>query len=209
MDNDIQLVIADDNLFFAEALEESLNLKNGFEVKTIISNLIDLEEYCNTNTFDILILDINFKGKNSLDYLTRIRKQKEDFKIIVLTSLNDTFNRTIAEKHHVELFLSKEASFKDFSTTLLQCYENSNLEGASVSHKKGVEISGVNFTETKIRVLRSLYKYSGRTEKEIAKELHISESSLKTHKRQLYEMTDTNRIADLLKFGFENGILLQ
>jgi len=207
MNDVIQIVIADDNLFFAEALAESLSIKGSFNIKRVISNLSELKSYCNTNSLDILILDINFKGKSALDCLQLIRKEKTDFKIIILTSLNDEFNKSLADKHQVELFLSKEASFNDFSNTLLQCY-NSNIS-KSINTKKGIEINGVNFTDTKIKILKSLYCHSGKTEREIANELNISESSLKTHKRQLYEMTNTNRIVDLLKFGFENGILLQ
>ncbi len=207
MNNDIRLVVADDNLFFAEALAENLSLKEGLDVKEVFSSIDDLIRYCNSNTLDVLILDVNFRGQSSLDSLTEIRKEKDDFKIIILTTLDNDFNKSLAQKYQIDLFLSKENSFKNFSDVIFNCFENSNKKESP--NTKGVEISGVKFTDTKIKVLRSLYKYSGKTEGEIAGKLNISESSLKTHKRQLYEMTNTKRITDLIKFGFENGILLQ
>ncbi len=212
MNSDIRIVIADDNLFFAEALAENLNMKEGYSVKAVLSDLNELEVFCNSNSIDILILDVNFNGTSSFDHLSEIRKDISAFKIIMLTSLNDAFNRSLAEQHKVESFLSKESSFKGFHDIISDCYYSTTSNKISVgkgSRKLSVEINGVKFTENKINILKSLYQFSGETEGEIATHLNISVSSLKTHKRQLYEMTNTKRIPDLLKFGFENGILLQ
>ncbi len=209
MNNDIKLVIADDNLFFAEALSENLQLKEGICVKKVISNLSDLIDYSNSNSFDILILDVNFKGDNAINYLNVIRKKPNSFKVIILTSLSDSYNKSMADKYDVELFLSKDDTFKNFHNTIINCHNNSSSQVEKRKSKKLIEIKGVVFTDTKIKILKALYDYAGKTEDEIAEELNIAVSSLKTHKRQLYEMTNTRRIADLIKFGFDNGILLQ
>lgn len=207
MSNEIQLVIADDNLFFAEVLAENIDEQKGFNVKKVFSNIDDLILFCDKNELDILVLDVNFNGDSSLEHIEKIRKDPSRFKIIILTSMYNDFNMGIAEKHGVELFLSKEKTFKGFHEIIKKCFYEDDEKTAS--SKSFIEIDGVKFTDTKINILKSLYKYSGKKEAEIAEFLNISESSLKTHKRQLYEMTNTNRIADLLKFGFENGILLQ
>ncbi|MGJ8745021.1 hypothetical protein [Polaribacter sp.] len=45
-------------------------------------------------------------------------------------------------------------------------------------------------------------------EKELSKTLHISESSLKSHKRDLFEITNTKNTPELIKFGIQQGIII-
>ena len=64
------------------------------------------------------------------------------------------------------------------------------------------------FTERKLEILQSLYNHSDKNEKDLSKILNISMASLKTHKRELFEITNTANANDLIKFGIKNGIII-
>ena len=207
MQKKIQVVIADDNVFLGQALAENLNNSEQIEVINLIHEIDELIEYTAVNKFDILILDVNFNGLSSLDYVDKIKHGENNFKIIALTTLNNTYTKKLALDRGIDLFKGKDTAYDNFDKTIIDCY---NIDKKKSKRRSSTfVIDDIKFTETKITMLKCLYHNSGKTEAEIADILNISTSSLKTHKRQLYEMTNTKKIVDLVKFGLANGILIQ
>ena len=207
MNNEIiKVVIADDNVFFCDALKDSLQNHNDIDVVKTISNLDSRIEFSKTKSFDLLILDVNFNGVNSLDYLDKIKNQKSNFKIIALTTLNNNFIKNKALENGIETFVWKDTDFNKFKEILTDCYYSSK-KSIKYNFKK-INIKNLIFTKRKIEILQALYKFSDLKEKEISEKLNISENSLKTHKRDLFEITNTNNTIDLIKFGIQNGIII-
>lgn len=205
----IRVVIADDNTFFSETLYNSLNKTYGIHISNVINDYNTLVAYCKSASFDILILDVNFNGINTLENINSIRHSIDDFKIIILTTLENNYTKTLAHNANINAFISKNSSFKNFETIIKQCYENHFFFKIAIKEKAPIIINDIVFTERKIEILKTLYEFSYENEKQIAKRLNISFDTLKSHKKELFEMTHTNRLVDLIKFGLKNGILLQ
>lgn len=203
----IRLVIADDNRFFAEALRDNLLKSSCFEVVSVEYNIQSLIKCAAVKQFDVLVLDVNFAGINSLDYIGQIKQENNNFKIATLTSVDTAYTKAYAKSKGVDLFLSKNSVFSDFENKIKECYLS--IGNDSVANDNGaIVINGLKFTSTKIKVLRALYVYSDLTELQISEHLNISLSALKGHKKDLFELSNTNKVAGLLKFGIEHGILL-
>lgn len=202
----INIVIADDNSFFGAALKDSLQASGLIEVKAVFTRIAELILYTSTHNFDILILDINFDGESSLDYISKIKPLDATFKIIALTSHNNDFIKENALDKGISVFVGKDSVFKDFSKIISDCFND---------HKKRIKtlpskylIGNIKYTKQKILVLQALYKHSDKNEADIASTLCISESSLKSHKRELFEITNTSNTRELIKFGIKNGLIL-
>jgi len=202
----IKIVIADDNVFFGEALRDSLNRKN-IQVLALFNTIEDLCYYTSKHDFDILILDINFNGISSLDYLSTIKPQQAFFKILCLTTLNNNYVKNRALEGGVHSFIGKDSIFNDFETILLNCFHDSSSPPPPKPFHK-VNINSLTFTQRQLKILDALYEYAGKTESEIADFLCISIYTLKSHKRELFEITDTKNNTDLVKFGIKNGLIL-
>jgi len=203
----IKLLIADDNRFFAEALRDNFKKSSCFEVVGVECDIQSLIRCTAIKDFHVLILDVNFSGLNSLDYINKIRNKKSDFKIATLTTVDTEYTKAYAKSQGVDLFLSKNSVFSDFEKKIKECLLS--IENDSIGEdNKPVVINGQKFTPTKIRVLKALYTYSDLTELEISEHLSLSLSALKGHKKDLFELSNTNKIAGLLKFGLKHGILL-
>ena len=71
-----------------------------------------------------------------------------------------------------------------------------------------ITIGNYNFTKRKLEILEALYIHSDKKEKEIAHILNISESALKTHKKGLFDISNTKNTPELIKFGIQNGLIL-
>ncbi|NVK51395.1 MAG: response regulator transcription factor [Flavobacteriaceae bacterium] len=206
MNNNIQVVIADDNNFFCEALKDSLNLEKELNVKATFTDLNVLIDYTSQYNLDVLILDVNFNGINSLEYIHKIRKNISAFKIIALTTLNNNYIEQQAIENGIDCFVGKDADLSNFKNQILNCFYNKNKHSATTSKK--IIIDNLIFTKRKLEILQAIYEHSNMTEKEIAQLLNISESALKTHKRELFEITNTNSTPELLKFGIQKGLII-
>lgn len=205
MTRPIEIVLADDNNFFCEALNDSLKQNEEFNVQATFTTISELINYTKNNKFDVLILDVNFNGENSLNYVKTIREHKEDFKIIILTSMNFNFIKNEAIKLEIEEVVGKHSALKDFKNSILNVLNKSQKKEGKTKVRLDKDII---LTNRKIAILQALYDNSEYTEKEISKKLFISQSSLKTHKRELFEITNTKNVTELMKFGIEKGIII-
>ncbi|CAL2106406.1 DNA-binding response regulator, NarL/FixJ family, contains REC and HTH domains [Tenacibaculum sp. 190524A02b] len=202
----INIVIADDNRFFCDALKDSVQQHNDFLVKATFNHLNDLINYTNHCIFDILILDVNFNGISSLEFINEIRPVENNFKIILLTTLNNNLTKQEALEKGIDAFVGKDSDLSSFKNTIINTLKNGSIKTNNTKAK--ISINNTTYTKRKIEILRALYKHSDKNEKALSKILHISESALKSHKRELFEITDTNNTTELIKYGIKNGLIL-
>jgi DNA-binding NarL/FixJ family response regulator len=205
--NQIRIVIADDNRFFCDALKDSLNAHEELKVINTFITLNELIKFTNLHNLDILVLDVNFNGESSLDFISKIKKTNSNFKIIALTTMNNNFIREKAITNGVDKFIGKDGDLSNFKETIINCY-NSSFEKKIEKEKYKVKIGNLIFTKRKLEILQALFIHSDKKEKELSKTLNISESSLKSHKRELFEITNTKNTPELIKFGIQNGLII-
>lgn len=202
----LQIVLADDNQFFCEALKDSLQKHEEFNVIAFFTSIIELIDFTNSNSFDLLVLDINFNGESSLDFLDKIKPESANFKIISLTTLNNNFIQSEALKKGVNYFIGKDSDLRNFKKIILDCMVNE--ESGNNTFSKKIQIDNLIFTQRKLEILQNLYIHSDKKEEEISKLLNISVSALKTHKRELFEITNSSNTIELIKFGIQNGLII-
>ncbi|WP_341220862.1 response regulator transcription factor [Polaribacter atrinae] len=202
----IKIVIADDNRFFCDALKDSLNTHDELNVTNIFTTLKELIAYTNNCKLDVLILDVNFKGECSLDFMDQIKEGNKDFKIIALTTMNNNFIKEKALKKGVDIFVGKDGDLANFKTIIINCFTNKTEKKGKTSSK--VTIDNYTFTKRKLEILQALFMHSDKNEKELSAILHITESSLKSHKRELFEITNTKSTPELIKFGIQKSLIV-
>ncbi|WP_343329499.1 response regulator transcription factor [Polaribacter staleyi] len=202
----IKIVIADDNRFFCDALKDSLNTHTELNVTNTFTTLKELIQYTNSCNLDVLILDVNFNGQNSLDFIDEIKKVNNNFKIIALTTMNNNFIKEKAIKNGVDVFVGKDGNLANFKTIILNCLTDKTVKKDKTSSK--IIIGNYTFTKRKLEILQALFKHSDKNEKELSAILHITESSLKSHKRELFEITNTKSTPELIKFGIQKSLIV-
>lgn len=204
--NKIRVVIADDNKYFADALADSLKQNCAIEIIKKCYLLTDLKKIVESVIFDVLLLDVNFNGENALEFLKKLNIKKS-IKIIAITTLNNEFIKNEAMQSGVHQFIGKDSNL----TLLPSIIENIMLTSNNINKptaKKKFIFDDNSITDRKIEILRSLYKYAHLTEEELALKLNISLVTLKTHKQELFALTNTKNVASLLKFGIKKGLIL-
>lgn len=204
--NPIKLVVADDNKFFVDAISDSLNSHEEFTVIAKFSTIEDVINFTKNNTLDVLILDVNFNGKSSLDYISDIKKNNSNFKIISLTTMNNNFMKSEANTKGINCFAGKDGDLSNFKEVILNCYKENGIQQNETSSK--VKIDNLVFTKRKLEILQALYSHSDKNGKALSEILNITENALKSHKRELFEITNTSNTTELIKFGIQNGLIV-
>lgn len=208
MEKKIKIAIADDVNVFSEALKESLETDRDIQVVKVFNDLYSLEKNIQSLFIDVLILDINFKGQSSLSIVDKLFSRFNNFKIIALTTLDNEPMRQSAKEKGIHYFVGKDISLSKFKMFVKSIAFNDDIgPNPEVAFKK-MKVGNMSLTKVKIRVLQGLYEYAAFNEECIANELGIKESTLKTHKRELFEIFDTKKVAELIKIGIKNGIII-
>ncbi|AUC84447.1 hypothetical protein CW731_03640 [Polaribacter sp. ALD11] len=202
----LRIVVSDDNRFFCDALKDSLNIHEELNVIETFTTLKKLIEFTSSHNLDVLILDVNFNGQCSLDYIEKIKPVHKNFKIIALTTMNNNFIKEKAINNGVDFFVGKDGNLESFKEVILNCYVEEPVKNNKIYSK--INIDNYTFTKRKLEILQALYFHSDKNEKELSAILNITESSLKSHKRDLFEITHTKSTPELIKFGIQKGLIV-
>lgn len=197
-----KIIIADDNNFFADALESYLNQDEELEVIATCNTLEETIKQTNTLTFDLLVLDLSFRGQKSIDFIEQIKANNTPFKIICLTSYSNKIIEHEAIESGVDEFIGKDESLENFPSVIKEILNRKRRKSIKNNKKNNKH----ELTIRQIDIIKACFEFS--TEKEIANFLGISINTLKTHKQHLFNKTGAKNNVDLVKYGIEEGIIV-
>lgn len=195
-----KIIIADDNKFFSDALQNYLDNYDDFKVIASCNTINEMIAQTNNNNFDLLVLDLSFKGERSLDAIHQIRPNNTSFKIICLTSFNNCIIKEEAINYGVDFFMGKDTDLINFPRVIRELLNNTELANVNEIDAKQL------LTLRQIEIIKACFEFS--TEKEIAKHLGISINTLKTHKQHLFNKTCAKNNLELIKYGIKEGIII-
>lgn len=196
-----KIVLADDHPFFLDALRLTFEQHKKFKVIKTCSNLQELIATTNYTCFDLLILDLNFNGIKSTDFIEDIRKNKTDFKIVCLSSHDHHIIKDQILNTGIDAFYSKNKNIDEFISEIIKILDTTDSVDQEVSSAANIE-----YTQRELEVLEALYDKTN--DPDAAKSLCLSLSTFKTHKQSLYRKTNSKNNIDLIKYAIQNGLLV-
>jgi DNA-binding NarL/FixJ family response regulator len=148
---------------------------------------------------DGVILDINLPDGSGLDIVQWIRKHSGDIAIVILTFSDEESQLIAAMRAGASAFVKKSASINELISALrsaLDLPKNFSASGLAGAMKKS-DLAKL-LTPRELGVLTSLALPG--TNRDLAKSLHISEATFKTHLASIYrKLGVVNRLAALRK----------
>jgi DNA-binding NarL/FixJ family response regulator len=219
MENKITVHIADDHQILIDGIIAVLNFEKNIEVTGYSLNGTQVMDWFNNNEADILILDINMPEMDGIEVLNNLGKMKKKPKVIVLSSYDDIklvkevlqigaqgFVPKKSAGEHIVNAVKKVAKDEQYFTDdikekMMQTLLNKPIKD-NVS-QDGVLISSL--TKRDVQVLKLVaQQYSTR---EIAEELHISESTVETHRKNLMKKVKVKNSVGLAIFALKNEVI--
>lgn len=149
---------------------------------------------------------------NGYEFALMVRKERPEIKIIILSMNND--GKTIynlIENAEIKGFLPKSVSKKELIATIEKVYDGGQhfsdeiLEELECYSRRKKENEDLKLSIRELEIIKLMTK--GMTNKQIAKDLFISEKTVETHRKNIFRKTDTHNVVSLLDLVNRLGIL--
>lgn len=179
-------LIVDDHPLFCDAL--SMTLKAMLHVSDIqtAASMAEAEEVLKTHDFDVILLDLNLPDVSGLNGLTQLLKAARETPILVVSSMAEPRIIALALRAGAAGFVPKHSQPQVFGEAL-EAIAEGRVYGAEQAGEhidtQDEEIDALQrlsaLTLQQARILSLVCE--GRLNKQIAFELSIAESTVKTH----------------------------
>ena len=182
----IRVLICDDHAVVRQGLTAFLQVQDDIEVAGEASDGAQAQQQAAALHPDVILMDLVMPGVDGIEAIARIRADDPQAKIIVLTSFADDDKIFPAIRAGAAGYLIKDVSPKDLARAIRMARDGEPLLSPDIARRLMDEVSrpsqpdnAERLTPRETDVLRLIAQ--GRSNKEIARDLTLSEKTVKTH----------------------------
>jgi DNA-binding NarL/FixJ family response regulator len=200
----LRLVIVDDHLIVLDGLRRMIETEPGWSVVATCRGAAHAMEVVAAEPVDLVVLDLRMPEMNGLELARRLRRDRPDLLLVVLTA--DISDEDLAEatRHGVNGVVLKEQA----PAVLLDClrsvvaggtfFIDQNLSAAlDRIRKRGVERDWVLEALTPREIEVSRLAAAGYRSRDIGSQLGISPGTVKLHLHSIYNKLDISSRVEL------------
>jgi DNA-binding NarL/FixJ family response regulator len=203
------VLVADDHAIVKEGLV-SLLKEHNFDVVGAVGDGEELLESARRLRPDLIVTDVSMPRLSGLDVLNRLKTDRIDTKVIVLTMHHDADLATRAMRAGASAFMLKHSAGEELLTAIQQALSGRMYLTPTLTKEvlermnSSPELSEPQLTPRQIDVLRLIVE--GRRMKEIAAVLQLSVRTVETHKYQMMDTLGVDSTAALVKYAIEHRL---
>lgn len=212
----IRILIVDDHEVVRDGLSVMMERQEDFSVVGEAKNGLEAVEKAKQLRPDVVLMDLRMPELNGVEAMRQIRAEDEDIKFIVLTTYDTDEYIFDAIEAGAKGYLLKDASREDLFKAVRTVNKGESLiEPGVVSRvldrltqlsRRGVQGSGYPaLSEREVEVLQLMA--SGSANKQIAADLLISESTVKTHVANIFQKLEVNHRTEAVTKAMSQGII--
>ncbi len=209
----IKIMITDDHSMIREGLKNLLELDGDIEVIAEAVDGEDCLEKLLTVTPDVLLLDINMPKMNGLEVLKKLKERKSKVKVLVLTVHNETEYLMKAVEIGINGYVLKDSESAELKKAIYAINDGENYIQPSLIpslnskmiEKNEDEIKIESLTKRELQVLKELA--IGKFNRDIAKEMEISERTVKNHISSIFKKLDVTDRTQAAVFAIKNDLI--
>lgn len=193
-----RILVADDHRLFREGLVRTL-LDNGFDVVGQAPNGEHAVTMTKALKPDVVMMDVSMPECDGIEALERLREEKVDTPVIILTMHTDTEVRQDAKVAKANAYLTKDCSVADIVSTINKIVGSSpnNQKNETASTQKTKQ-NGSLLSTREIDVLQLVA--NGCNVNEVGTILGISHKTVQNHMSSCYDKLDvTDRTQAVVK----------
>lgn len=204
-DSRIRVLIADDHVTVLEGLTVIINRNEDMQVAAAAADGSEAVTLWQEHRPDVTLVDIRMPGLDGVEVIEEIRRLDNSARVIVLTTC-DTDNEIYrAVKAGARAYLLKDGPREELVDTIRRVHRGETCLAPSLVEKLAASVSNEPLTRREQEVLELLAK--GRSNKEIASTLSISEPTVKTHLRSLFSKLDVLSRTEAIAVASRKGLV--
>jgi DNA-binding NarL/FixJ family response regulator len=175
----IRILVVDDHHIVRQGLVALLNTVPGFQVIAEAGDGIEAIALYRQHQPDITIMDLRLPRMNGVEAITHIRAEFPGARIVVLTTFDGDEDIYRALQAGARGYLLKGMDAEELTSAIRSVHAGKSRIPTVVAERLAERMSGSELTARELDVLRLIVQ--GRSNREIAGGLHISEATVKTH----------------------------
>jgi DNA-binding NarL/FixJ family response regulator len=209
----IKIILADDHQLFIQGVRSVVEEIQNVEIVATVNDGLNLMENIRTTDVDVVVLDLNMPKLDGLKCLQEIKSTKPSIRVLVLTNYSqpelveevknlgaDGFmvkNSTASQlKQAIEKIINHEPYFEE-------AQRPSILDESSYFFDDFLK--KFKLTRREVDIIRLVcQEYSS---KQIAAELHLSEFTVSTHRKNIQRKLNIKNVAGLVAFAKEHQLV--
>ena len=163
-------------------------------------------------TWDLLLLDIYMPGRDGLDVLAETRRLCPATPVVVLSMCPEEEFAVRAFKLGAAAYLNKASAGDELLVAIRKVLAGGKYVSSALAEKLANRLSGVDasvpheaLSNRELQVLRLIAR--GRTIKEIAAELSLSEKTIGTYRLRIAEKMRLSTNVDLARYALKHGLV--
>lgn len=218
----VNTLVADRQSLFCEGLKCVLATHPIYSINVshVVSSSEEVLNLLGNEQIDCVILDLNLDVIDGFELISQIRKSYKQVKLLVLTAYNDHNCVKEAMKSGADGYMLKSNDKVELFNAISTILEERTYLGTGVfatprnTYKSTKEIKPK--FEDRFMIKRKLTKRENevlglitqaKNNKEIAKELFISDQTVGVHRKNIMKKLGVRNTVNLIKYAFENQLV--
>ena len=216
----LTVVVADDHPIFVEGLRLVLAACAEFAIEVLATAHTGQETLgvLSNHRPELLLLDLNLPDSDGLDILPKVKADRPDLKILVITAYDDPKLVKAAFKAGIDGYLLKSSGREEFLKALGEVMKGDTYLGKGVTptERKPSESGNAkdfgdrfakkhSLTKREVEILK--YISQALNNKDIGEQLYISDQTVSVHRKNIMRKLGVSTSASLIRIAYENHLI--
>jgi DNA-binding NarL/FixJ family response regulator len=212
----IQVFILDDHRVLADAMALVIGLEHNMHVVGVANSCAAARRFIRDACPDVVLLDVSLPDCDGLSFVPDLRRICSQTHILVLTSFADATTLLRAIEIGVSGFVGKDRPVSEVLAAIRQAADGeivmpSSLLMGLLGHTQRLRLNSRQTSIQKVLTPRQreilALTAQGKSTAAIAKELHLSTMTVRTHLRNLMEKFEVHSRLEAVIFAHRHGLI--
>jgi two-component system NarL family response regulator len=203
MKKPIRILLADDHPPLRAGLAAILNSQP--DLKVVAEAGGGREVMASTEAADVYILDLRMPDGDGIQTIKDLVARDPAVRVLVLTTYDNEEDIFRALEAGARGYLLKDTTSEELITAVRQIHEGERYLPQAIASRLADRLIRPSLTPRELDVLRLVSR--GRTNKEMASAMFISEETVKTHMKSLFQKLGVHDRAEAVSVSLQRGII--
>jgi len=213
----IRVIVVDDQELFRRGLIMLLSVEDGIDVVGEASDGVAATDLAATAVPDVVLMDVRMPKRSGIEACLTIKETAPSAKILMLTVSEEEADLYEAVKNGASGYLLKDASIDEVAQAVALVADGQSLISPSMATKlldefkqmsvigRRQDVAAPRLTDRELEVLRLVAR--GLNNRDIAKDLFISENTVKNHVRNILEKLQLHSRMEAVMYAVREKLL--
>lgn len=207
----VKILIADDHPVVREGLKQIISKASDLNVAGEALDGTQVLDMIAKEDWDVIVLDIGMPGRDGLEVLKEIKRQKPKLPVLILSIYPEEQIAVRTFKIGASGYMNKEAAPKELVNAIRKIYNGGKYVSAALAEHIVADLESEDkkphelLSDREFQVMRMIA--SGKNVDEIADELFISVKTVRTYRDRILEKLKLKNDVEIARYAINNKLM--